>query len=89
MLEGRVPILYQLGEEALQIPLYGGIGVFLDDQGSGGVAAENGEQALVEAAGGDEVVGLSGEFVKPPAPGCDVDACQGLGHGAGLSQRQR
>ncbi len=57
------------GEEALEVAAGGGGGVFLDQQRSGGVAAEQGQQPFTDALTAEPPGDAGGDVeITPPAP---------------------
>lgn len=70
----------QAFEVADEVGLDVGVGVFLDDEGGGGVAAEEGEEASGEALLADPGDDLAGEFVEALAAGGDGEVADGLIH---------
>jgi hypothetical protein len=74
----------EVGED---VALYGGVGVLLDEERGGGVAAEDGEQAGVDVLVGDPVVERRGELVEALAAGGEGEVVGCLFHEGGLGVR--
>src|SRR5438045_2462190 len=71
--EKRVAVGYEAGEEFLQVPPDVGVGVFLNKQGSGGVAEVEGEEAVLETVSRNPGGDLIGEFVEAAAARGDAE----------------
>jgi hypothetical protein len=79
----RIAIRDEAFEKGLQVATDIRVGIFLNEQGGGGVAEMKSEKALLEAVFGKPVLNQVGEFIKTAAFGEDSQIVGSLAeHGA-------
>jgi len=81
MNEYAVAVGDEAGEECFEVAADVGIGVFLDEQGSGGVTEMQRDKAVQETFLRKPIGNVVSDFVKAAAAGRDAQFMKGLEHG--------